>query len=76
VTERQSLARNAREALGLSQREFAALLGVPHATVGRWEAGMRNPGAVGEALFALILDSPRRSGRALRRRKATREVPH
>ncbi len=65
--DRAQLAREAREALDLSQRELASLLGVPPATVGRWEASMRDPGAIGEALFRLILDSPTRSLRALRR---------
>lgn len=62
-------ARRAREALELTQVEFAALLGVPQSTVGRWEAGMRHPGAIGLALFALIEDSPTRARRVLRGRE-------
>lgn len=55
----------AREALGMTQVEFAALLGVPQSTVGRWEAGIRHPGAVALALFALIKADPRAARRVL-----------
>ena len=73
MTDRQELAREARGALGLSQRKFAALLGVPQATVARWEIGERNPGAVGEAFFRLVLDSPTRSQRVLKRAAQARD---
>jgi DNA-binding transcriptional regulator YiaG len=58
--DRAALARQTRVALDLTQRELADLLGVPQPTVARWETGVRDPGAVGEALFRLLLDSPRR----------------
>jgi hypothetical protein len=34
-----------REALGLSQREFAKKIGVYPSTIQRWELGQRKPGA-------------------------------
>lgn len=58
-------AREARVALGMTQEEMASLLGVPRPTVARWEGEMRDPGAIGEALFRLILDSPARAKRVL-----------
>jgi transcriptional regulator with XRE-family HTH domain len=35
--------KNARMELGLSQREFARLVGVAQSTVSRWEAGISPP---------------------------------
>ncbi len=63
---RARLAKDAREALGLNQAQFAGLLGVPRATPSRWEAGERDPGTLGEDLLALVLDSPVRSKKVLR----------
>lgn len=51
----------------MTQREMGALLGVPTPTIGRWEAGMRDPGAIGEALARLILDAPERAAQVLSR---------
>lgn len=67
------LAREARLALDLTQRAWATLLGVPQSTIYRWESGERDPGAASVALFALVLDSPRRSLRVLRKRAAERD---
>lgn len=49
-----SLARRARLATGLSQREFARLIGTSHVTVARWEAGHRRPSAPAVALLELL----------------------
>jgi DNA-binding transcriptional regulator YiaG len=66
-------ASGAREALGVSQRELSQLLGVSQSTIWRWEAGERDPGALGEVLFALIADSPTRARRVLQRLRAERK---
>ena len=68
MSERSELALAARRALGMTQAEFAALLGVPRPTVGRWESAMRDPGAVGAALLTLILADPEGSVRVLNER--------
>lgn len=67
MSERSDLARAARRALGMTQAEFASLLGVPRPTVGRWEAGMRDPGAVGECLLALVIADPEQAQQTLRK---------
>ncbi len=73
-SERVALVRKVLATLDLSQRAFAKLLGVPASTVNRWETGQRDPGAVGEALLALLLDNPTRAERVLRRRAEAREA--
>ena len=50
-----NLARRARHATGLSQREFARLIGTRQSTVARWEAGHRRPSALVETLLDLLL---------------------
>jgi DNA-binding transcriptional regulator YiaG len=35
-----------RSGLGMSQRQFAEHVGVPHSTIYRWESGISQPNAV------------------------------
>lgn len=60
-----SLARRARLATGLSQRDFARLIGTSHVTVARWEAGHRRPSALARTLFELLLRETRTCVHAL-----------
>ncbi len=54
----------AREALGLSRRDVACLLGVDDSTVSRWESGERRPPAwYRKRLLALEAVSERRPKR-------------
>lgn len=47
--------RTARDRLGMTQKEFAALIGVSKSSVEKWEAGGREPLAVmQEGIFARI----------------------
>lgn len=57
--------RRIRESWGLSQRGLSALLGLAPATVGRWEAGERDPGPLAEALAVLIESAPVKARRLL-----------
>ncbi len=59
------IALQARHSMGLSQREFAQLLGCLRQSVSRWECGKRNPSSITLALFALLIDDPQRSKRVL-----------
>lgn len=51
-------ARQAREATGLTQREFAKLIGANHITVSKWENGARRPSQVAQRLLGLIAAGP------------------
>ena len=62
-----------RESWGLSQREFAVLLGLGSGTVNRWEAGDREPGAVAEALLVLSEAAPTKARRLLEAAQRERE---
>ena len=62
-----SLPRQARQATGLSQREFAQLVGVNHVTIAKWETGARTPSAQALSLLRLVEASPRRAVQVLRR---------
>ena len=47
-----------RRALGLTQQEFAARLGVPVETIRNWEQGKRAPRGPARALLAVIAHAP------------------
>ena len=49
----------ARGRLGMSQREFAALLGVSVRTLQEWEQGRREPSGAARTLLAVAVRSPR-----------------
>lgn len=67
--------RRIREALGLTQDEFAERLGTHRVTVAKWEAGMRSPRGTAVTLIRLLASTaPRRapSKRTSGRRKSRR----
>ena len=55
-------ARLARHKLGLSQREFAAVIG----TVRKWELGTRRPSGAARTLIEVIKREPKAVARALK----------
>jgi DNA-binding transcriptional regulator YiaG len=55
--DRLNLAQRARVATGLSQRQFAKLLGITPSVVCRWEAG-RAPSGAALALLKVVVDHP------------------
>lgn len=60
-------AREARQATGLTQREFAKLIGANHITVSKWENGARKPSLVAQRLLGLIAAGPELCVDVLRR---------
>jgi putative transcriptional regulator len=66
VTPRKTDAREARIKLGLSQREFAALIGTGVGTVRKWELGARRPSGAARALITVIKSEPKAVRRALK----------
>jgi putative transcriptional regulator len=67
VTPSHSDAREARHKLGLSQREFATIIGTGVGTVRKWELGTRRPSGAARALINVIKAEPRAVRRALAR---------
>jgi putative transcriptional regulator len=65
VTLEQTDARQARMTLGLSQEEFAALIGTAVGTVRKWELGTRKPSGAARALIDVIKKEPQAVRRAL-----------
>jgi putative transcriptional regulator len=65
VTPRDTDAREARMKLGLSQREFAALIGTGVGTVRKWELGTRRPSGAARTLIEVIKTEPRAVRRVL-----------
>ncbi len=59
-------ARLARHRLGLSQREFAALIGTGVGTVRKWELGTRRPSGAARTLIEVIKTEPKAVRRALK----------
>ena len=59
-------AREARHKLGLSQREFAAVIGTGVGTVRKWELGTRRPSGAARTLIEVIKREPKAVRRALR----------
>lgn len=60
-----TIARNARSATGLTQREFARLIGANHITVSKWENGARHPSQVALSLLYLLASGPEACMQAL-----------
>lgn len=59
-------ARLARHKLGLSQREFAGLIGTGVGTVRKWELGTRRPSGAARTLIEVIKREPKAVKRALK----------
>jgi len=59
-------ARLARHKLGLSQREFAAVIGTGVGTVRKWELGTRRPSGAARTLIEVIKREPKAVKRALK----------
>jgi putative transcriptional regulator len=68
VKPRATDAREARLKLGLSQREFAALIGTGVGTVRKWELGTRQPSGPARTLIEVIKIEPKAIRRALAKR--------
>lgn len=64
-------ARLARHKLGLSQREFAAVIGTGVGTVRKWELGTRRPSGAARTLIEVIKREPKAVARALKDRLAS-----
>jgi len=65
IMPRATDAREARIKLGLSQREFASLIGTGVGTVRKWEFGTRTPSGAARALISIIKAEPKAARRAL-----------
>ena len=71
VTPSDTDAREARHKLGLSQREFAAVIGTGVGTVRKWELGTRRPSGAARTLIEVIKSEPKAVRRALRNQMAS-----
>jgi len=60
-----------RRTIGLSQQKFAALYGIPAATLREWEQGRRVPDGAARAYLTVIRALPRETAIALRRAAAS-----
>ena len=65
VSPRETEARQARLMLGLSQDEFATLIGTGVGTVRKWELGTRRPSGAARTLINIIKNEPKAVRRAL-----------
>ncbi len=65
VAPKETEAREARLMLGLSQDEFAALIGTGVGTVRKWELGTRRPSGAARTLINVIKNEPKAVRRAL-----------
>jgi putative transcriptional regulator len=63
-------AREARHKLGLSQREFASLIGTAVGTVRKWELGTRQPSGAARTLIEVIKAEPKAVRRAIAKNKS------
>jgi putative transcriptional regulator len=57
--------KNIREQTGLSQTDFARLIGVSKRTLENWEQGRRNPTGPARALLKIVETDPKGALRAL-----------
>jgi putative transcriptional regulator len=69
-------ARRIRATTTLTQRDFAASIGVPVETVRNWEQGKRSPRGPARALLKLIEQAPDLVFATLAARSARRVYPH
>jgi putative transcriptional regulator len=58
--------RSIRESLNLSQQKFAALYGLPVATVQNWESGRRKPELAAKLFLKVVAASPDLVAKAIR----------
>ena len=58
-------ARRVRRRLGLTQREFARRIDVPHETICNWEQGKRRPTGAARALLRVLDNAPETALRVL-----------
>jgi putative transcriptional regulator len=65
VTPKATEAREARLMLGLSQDEFADMIGTAVGTVRKWELGTRRPSGAARTLISIIKSEPKAVRRAL-----------
>ena len=65
VKPKESDARKARLMLGLSQDDFAALIGTGVGTIRKWELGTRRPSGAARTLIDIIRKEPKAVRRAL-----------
>ena len=65
ITPADTEAREARLTLGMSQNEFAALIGTGVGTVRKWELGTRRPSGAARTLIDIIKKEPKAVRRAL-----------
>jgi putative transcriptional regulator len=65
VSPKETDAREARLMLGLSQDEFAVLIGTGVSTVRKWGLGTRRPSGAARALINVIKNEPKAVRRAL-----------
>ena len=65
VAPRKTDAREARLKLGVSQQDFASLIGTAIGTVRKWELGTRQPSGAARALMRVIRAEPKAVRRAL-----------
>jgi putative transcriptional regulator len=71
VTPSDTDARLARHKLGLSQREFADVIGTGVGTVRKWELGTRRPSGAARTLIEVIKREPKAVRRALKKELAS-----
>ena len=71
VTPSETDAREARHKLGLTQREFAAVIGTGVGTVRKWELGTRRPSGAARTLIEVIKREPKAVKRALKKELVT-----
>ena len=71
VTPSDTDVRLARHKLGLSQREFAAVIGTGVGTVRKWELGTRRPSGAARTLIEVIKREPKAVRRALKKELAS-----
>jgi putative transcriptional regulator len=70
ITPRETDAREARLKLGLTQSEFANLIGTGVGTVRKWELGTRRPSGAARTLIEVIKVEPKAVRRALGKTQA------
>jgi transcriptional regulator with XRE-family HTH domain len=71
MADMSSLARSAREGTGLTQREFAQLIGANAITISKWETGARRPSKVAQTLLAIVNHGPEECVTTIRQFRAS-----